>query len=552
MTSADLTILDNESSYFELTSAQQGIWFDQITHPELPYYNIGMVLEIKGELDIPRFEKALQLIVNRHDSLRLIFSVEGGGGNVRQRVLPYVKAKLNVVEFSVEQASEEHVKAYLQEAFRRPFSLLGEVLWEARLVRCGPDRYYCLHRYHHLICDGVSVNLIHHAMADAYNGLLHGASNAPEKNAYLSFLAEDRAYLESTRFERDKAFWQALYTKLPPPLLQPRVACASGGIAPSARSQMMIPRVLFNDLAQFASRQGLSLTDVFMSILSTYFCRTTSVDSMVIGMPVHNRTTARHKTTVGMFSSLNPIRLEVDLQASFLDLMKATSARLRRGYRHQRFPIAELNRALKPSQAGRRQLFDLSLSFESLDGDAVFGDSTTEMLRQHSGYERLPLAIFICDYHSNKDVYLDFDFNTAFFTMEEVQQIQKRIIWMLAQVIEWQNRPVSHFPIMPMAERQQVLQKFNATEHRHPHDELIHTLSAERAYLLLTGEDDKLSFSVGRDAARTRGHRRPYRGRRHHSRPPGRSRREGAVHRGQYAGAAPSHARGGARWPPGA
>ncbi|EGH35774.1 hypothetical protein PSYJA_44756, partial [Pseudomonas syringae pv. japonica str. M301072] len=39
---------DNESPYFELTSAQQGIWFDQIANPELPYYNIGMVLEIKG------------------------------------------------------------------------------------------------------------------------------------------------------------------------------------------------------------------------------------------------------------------------------------------------------------------------------------------------------------------------------------------------------------------------------------------------------------------------------------------------------------------------
>ncbi|EGH35424.1 amino acid adenylation, partial [Pseudomonas syringae pv. japonica str. M301072] len=46
------------------------IWFDQIANPELPYYNIGMVLEIKGELDAPLFEKALQLVVDRHDSLR--------------------------------------------------------------------------------------------------------------------------------------------------------------------------------------------------------------------------------------------------------------------------------------------------------------------------------------------------------------------------------------------------------------------------------------------------------------------------------------------------
>ncbi|UVL86330.1 amino acid adenylation domain-containing protein [Pseudomonas sp. B21-028] len=479
MTSADLPMFDNESPHFELASAQQGIWFDQITHPELPYYNIGMVLEIKGELDLPRFEKALQLIVDRHDSLRLSFSVEAG--SVRQRVLPYVKAKLNVVEFSGEQASEEDVKAYLQEAFRQPFNLLGEVLWEARLVRCAEDRYYCLHRYHHLICDGISVNLILHAVAAAYNNLLLGDDNPPEGHAYLSFLAEDRAYLESTRFERDKAFWQALYTELPPPLLLPRAPAADSVVAPSAHSQMMISRTLFNDLALFANGQGLSLTHVFMSIVSTYFCRTTGVDSIVIGMPVHNRTTALQKTTVGMFSSLNPIRLEVDFQASFLDLMQATSAQLRRGYRHQRFPIAELNRTLKLNQTGRRQLFDLTLSFESLDADAVFGDSPTETFRQYSGYERLPLAISVCDYHPNQDVYLDFNFNTAFFTLEEVQQIQKRIMSMLGQVIEHQNTAVSYFPIMPVAERQHVLQAFNTPKQLFPHDALIHTLFEQQA-----------------------------------------------------------------------
>ncbi|EGH35369.1 hypothetical protein PSYJA_42725, partial [Pseudomonas syringae pv. japonica str. M301072] len=48
--------------------------------------------EIKGELDVALFEKAFQLVVDRHDALRLVLSVQGG--NVRQRVLPYVKSQL--------------------------------------------------------------------------------------------------------------------------------------------------------------------------------------------------------------------------------------------------------------------------------------------------------------------------------------------------------------------------------------------------------------------------------------------------------------------------
>ncbi|EGH35114.1 amino acid adenylation, partial [Pseudomonas syringae pv. japonica str. M301072] len=56
---------------------------------------------------------------------------------------------------------------------------------------------------------------------------------------------------------------------------------AGSGITPSTQSQMMIPRALFNDLAQFASSKGLSLAHVFMSTISTYFCRTIGVDSIV-------------------------------------------------------------------------------------------------------------------------------------------------------------------------------------------------------------------------------------------------------------------------------
>ncbi len=72
----------------ELASVQQGIWLDQIAHPDLPYYNIGMSLEIRGEINIPLFEKAIQIVVDNHDALRLSFSHEGGIGRAscRERV----------------------------------------------------------------------------------------------------------------------------------------------------------------------------------------------------------------------------------------------------------------------------------------------------------------------------------------------------------------------------------------------------------------------------------------------------------------------------------
>ncbi|MDU9026065.1 amino acid adenylation domain-containing protein, partial [Pseudomonas corrugata] len=461
----------------ELASVQQGIWLDQIAHPDLPYYNIGMSLEIKGEIDIPLFEKAIELVANNHDALRLSFSHEGGIG--RQRVLPEVKVKLDIVEFTEAEADAGLAMEYLRNAFRQPFPELTGQLWEARMVRCGPNRHYWLNRYHHLVTDGIGVALIGHAVGAAYNGLLAGNDKVAEGHSYLSFLEDDRAYLQSSRYERDREFWQETYAQLPPSLLQRRADFKTGQaneLAPSAQVQAMLPRALYNALTEFASERSLSVAHVLISVVATYFCRTVGVDEMVIGMPVHNRTNARTKETAGMFSSVSPIRLPVDLDASLLDLMHAAGGQLRRCYRHQRFPIAELNRILRLAQAGRRQLFDVSLSFESLDGDDQFGGTSSTVITMDNGYEQTPMAIFVRDYHPFEDVHLDFNFNTAYYSVEEARLLQQRVVSMLEAVLEQHDTPVGDYPLMSAAERQRLQVEFNATAREYPRDVLIHTL----------------------------------------------------------------------------
>lgn len=162
----------------ELASVQQGIWLDQIAHPELPYYNIGMSLDIRGEINIPLFEKAIQMVVDSHDALRLSFSHADGFG--RQQVLPEVRFTLEVVDFSEADDDAGLAMDYLRKSFQQPFESLNGQLWESRLVRCGPHHYYWFNRFHHLVVDGIGAVLVGHAVDNAYNGLLVGNEDVPE------------------------------------------------------------------------------------------------------------------------------------------------------------------------------------------------------------------------------------------------------------------------------------------------------------------------------------------------------------------------------------
>jgi len=75
---ADLLAQTNATDTYPASLAQQRLWFlDQIQH-ESSAYNIHLGLWLRGPLVPDSLRGALQELVNRHDSLRTAFRLEGG------------------------------------------------------------------------------------------------------------------------------------------------------------------------------------------------------------------------------------------------------------------------------------------------------------------------------------------------------------------------------------------------------------------------------------------------------------------------------------------
>ncbi|MCF5332595.1 amino acid adenylation domain-containing protein, partial [Pseudomonas syringae] len=498
MTSSHQHVSNNSNVSYELSSVQQGIWLGQIANSDIPLYNIGMTLEIKGDLDIPMFEKAIKLVAKHNDALRLALFQEGD--IARQRVLPSVDITLALVDFSDYGDSVERAQEYLQHAFSRPFNPLEGILWEAQLVRCSASRHYWLGRYHHLVMDGAGVTLFCHAVEKAYNNLLVGIDAFEEGPSYSDFLAKDQAYLNSPRLERDRSFWRERYAHIPPSLLQWSGDHAVGSMCKSGHIRSTIKRDLFNAVAAVATEHGLSPVTVFFAVVSAYFSRVGGAEEVIIGMPLHNRTTARQKQTIGMFSSVIPVGVRVDPNRSLLELMGDVAAELRRCYRHEHFPIAELNRALNIGHSRRKQIFDITLSFEKFDADFVFGGAPSKAVRMYSGFDQTPLSIAICDYYSDEDVVVDFNFNLACFRPDEVERIRDRITLLLESVAAHESTPIGQLALMGEAERRQVLVEFNATHQALQQDLLVHQLFEQQAQqqpqaLALVCGDERVTYA---------------------------------------------------------
>ncbi|CAM8829001.1 amino acid adenylation domain-containing protein [Burkholderia pseudomallei] len=484
-----------------LTAGQYGIWLDQMLNPDLPCYILGAILRIDGTFDEALLTSVVNEVVNANDSLRAMLVSEGG--SVRQRVLSDVELEIAHIDFSGSAHPHDSAWRYMRTAFDTAFALDG-LLCDFRIVRESPSRTYWMYRCHHLVADGQSVSMICRMIVDLYNRRASADMARIEPTpSYFDSLDDDRKYAESSRYERDAQFWQDKFSSLPPPLLSSRSSEAAARPAsfPDGQVNLTIERAKYDRLGRIAEASGCTIVHVMFGVLALYFARAYQVDEVVIGMPVHNRSTAQQKRAIGMFASVVPIRIPVDGNERFVSLLNGVSAELRHCYRHQRFPIAELNRRLGLVRTGRRQLFDLTLSFEKFPLDFYIGDVKLGLTSMRHRFEQTPITVNVQDYHEDQDLVMQFNYDVNAFSHAEVDNIGTRIGGLLDALIEHHDdMPVGMLPLLDEAERKQVVYEWNATERDYPIEQCIHQLFEAQVdrkpeAIALTFDGQRLSYA---------------------------------------------------------
>ncbi|MDX7989388.1 non-ribosomal peptide synthetase, partial [Xenorhabdus sp. 12] len=461
------------SHQFSLSSTQQAVWLDQILRPNNPCYNIGSVIQFEGELDEALLVRAFEIVIGRHDALRL--KLINTQKLPLQEVMESVPVSVTIHDFTGYTHPEEQAEQHIRAAFMRPFDLNSE-LWRFELLRVSENRWYWQFCCHHLIGDGITLGLVPEDIANTYSLLIRGEQPTEIPPSYLDFVNEDRAYQNSQRYTQDKQFWLERYKNLPPALIKASHANQAIDYGHSEPLSWPLDRALFQRIESLVNEHGLSVLHFMYAILACYFSRTlsfsqgTGSEEIVIGIPVHNRKNSRQKRMVGMFSSVIPVGITVAPDDTFLDVMHKAAAELRRCYKRQRLPIAEINRHIRTQRkTGHTQLFDVMLSFEQIEVNAAIPNATLKYAKIQRG-SPFPLIVTIHQYafsnseDTRKPFSLEFEFSPTVLSRDEIIALQSRFMVMMENALTTFEEPIRNLPILPPAERQQVLVDFNTTQ----------------------------------------------------------------------------------------
>ena len=155
-----LRIYERRASY-PLMENQRGIYLEWKKNPDTTQYNIPFVYGFEG-IDPDRLVNALKQVVNAHPYLKSKL-MEINGDVVLQR------NDEDKVEIKVSELRKEPEDVYFQNRVL-PFHLLGDQLYRFEVLKT-PYKTYLFFDVHHIIFDGLSIEIFMRDLRRAYDGL---------------------------------------------------------------------------------------------------------------------------------------------------------------------------------------------------------------------------------------------------------------------------------------------------------------------------------------------------------------------------------------------
>ncbi|WP_282089004.1 amino acid adenylation domain-containing protein [Aquimarina algiphila] len=451
----------------KLTLPQQDICFEQLLYPNDPIYNIGAKIMIEGNIAYEVLNKAYIALIDQHDAYRSILIQYHQ--ETRIKTLTKYNASLGFVDFSNQAEADEKANIYMQETFKKPFDFRAEeLLHKFILVKVHDTLFYLFSVYHHIITDGWGTSLMFQRLVKNFNELIeHGKIETQYPYSYKDFVIDDEKYYNSDSFEKDKAYWKGKFKNLPERLFE-RID-ETINVNKSNRKELIIKRSVYNKLSSIAKESRSSTFHIILAVLYLYFGRKHQNEDFAIGLPVLNRSKSIFKKTVGLFMGVSALRMKLDFEETFENLVYSIKQQLRQDYRHQRFPLGKLIQELDAFQ-DKDRLFNITLSYEKQNYSDHFHNTKTKVIPLTHQAERVALAIYIREFDELEDVKIDFDYNINYFNNNSINQVIEHFEELIKCILLNTKKKLSDYQYITTTEQQQLLYNFNQTGFNYPRD----------------------------------------------------------------------------------
>ncbi|KAK4065845.1 uncharacterized protein Triagg1_8397 [Trichoderma aggressivum f. europaeum] len=173
-----------------ISLGQSRFWFLQQLLDDQRTHNVAYYYHIKGNLDVGDMERAVRLVASRHEALRTCFvQDETDASQAYQKVLPSSPVRLICKKID----SEDDVASEYQSLRAHDLDMASGELLKLVLHTLSPSSHFLLMYHHHIIMDGIGLQVFLSDLEKAYKG----ESLGPAPKWYPDFSKAQRQAFEN-------------------------------------------------------------------------------------------------------------------------------------------------------------------------------------------------------------------------------------------------------------------------------------------------------------------------------------------------------------------
>ncbi|WP_195576533.1 non-ribosomal peptide synthetase, partial [Paenibacillus sp. 1001270B_150601_E10] len=452
--------------YYEMSSTQKRLYLIHQLQEDSLAYNIPMMYETDGELDIERLRSALQQLCKRHEPLRTRFS------QIEDQFVQIIEDE-SLLVLEEGRAATNVARPSLVKDFVRPFDLTTAPLMRAKVIQVESGKSLLLMDIHHIIYDEGSASVLMNDLSRLYNG----ESLEPIEIHYKDY----SAWMNSRDYSEQEAYWleqfqddiSVLNMKTDYP--RPKVQSYEGSSVMTALSPAV--KSLIRDMAKkTGATEYMILLSIFMLLLSRYSRQA----ELIVGTPIAGRTHADTYDMLGMFVNTLAIKGEIKEKQSFESFVHALKERCMLAYENQDYPFEQLvEKVAIDRDLSRHPLFDVMFVMQNHEANTLaLGGTKLHAAPIESHASTFDLTVSVEP--QGEGYALKWEYCTALFNKETIERMGRHFEHFLHHALNEPHLTLEELSYVSKEERDIVVQAFNATDGFYPADKTLIRLFEEQ------------------------------------------------------------------------
>ncbi|MBU8591559.1 plipastatin non-ribosomal peptide synthetase PpsC [Bacillus subtilis] len=453
---------------YPVSSAQKRIYVLQQLEDGGTGYNMPAVLELEGKLNPERMDRAFKELIKRHESLRTAFEQDEGGDPV-QRIHDEVPFTLQTTVLG--ERTEQEAAA----AFIKPFDLSQAPLFRAQIVKVSDERHLLLVDMHHIISDGVSVNILIQEFGELYNNRKLPALRIQ----YKDYAVWQEGFKTGDAYKTQEAYWlkqlegELPVLDLPADHARPPVRSFAGDKV----SFTLEPEVA-SGLHKLARENGSTLYMVLLAAYTAFLSRLSGQEDIIVGSPIAGRPHKDLEPILGMFVNTLALRTRPEGGKPFVQYLQEVRETALEAFEHQDYPFEELVDKLELTRdMSRNPLFDVMFVLQNMDQESLELNELCLKPAAHNGHQTSKFDLTLYTQEQPRGLLtFQMEFSTDLYKKKTIEKWLQYFINMLLSIIKDNKAALGTINILNEDETHYLIHELNRTKIDYPRNETISRL----------------------------------------------------------------------------